>query len=565
MTLLGTIQNANNALIAAQLGLQVAGNNIANANTPGYIRQRLVQSPAPLQKVGTLLLGLGVQVDGVQQVIDKFLAERLRNATSDLAAGEAHANTYAQLESLINELGDNDLSTALTSFFGSLHDVLNQPESAAVRNVAVQEGRALAEQIRRLDQQVRTAHQDVNQQIAGMANEINDLLAEIADLNLKIVSAEGGTVSPSDAVGLRDQREIALAKLAEITDIRSIEQPTGDVTVFSGGEFLVNLGIHRTIEVVHSADDGLGIAELQIQDIGYPLTAGGGKLSGLMTSRDTILRGFLDGLDQFTRTLTFEFNKVFSGGQGLSGYSSLTSEFGVSNAALALDQAGLEFTPENGQFQIQVTNSQTGVTRTFDIRVDLNGVGTETTLNDLAAQLDAADGISASVTADGELQITADAPEITFAFAADTSGALAALGINTFFSGSGASTIGISQVLRSDPKKLAMSSGGVAADTKNGLVLANLITEPLASRNGESLATLYDRLTNDVAQNAQTTRGATDGFRVFQQALEAQHQAISGVNLDEEAVRMIALQRVFQASARVIKTVDEMLEILVNL
>ncbi|HZN32835.1 MAG TPA: flagellar hook-associated protein FlgK [Pirellulaceae bacterium] len=565
MTLLGTIQNANNALIAAQLGLQVAGNNIANANTPGYIRQRLVQSPAPLQKVGTLLLGLGVQVDGVQQVIDKFLAERLRNATSDLAAGEAQANTYAQLESLINELGDNDLSTALTSFFGSLHDVLNQPESAAVRNVAVQEGRALAEQIRRLDQQVRTAHQDVNQQIAGMANEINDLLAEIADLNLKIVSAEGGTVSPSDAVGLRDQREIALAKLAEITDIRSIEQPTGDVTVFSGGEFLVNLGIHRTIEVVHSADDGLGIAELQIQDIGYPLTAGGGKLSGLMTSRDTILRGFLDGLDQFTRTLTFEFNKVFSGGQGLSGYSSLTSEFGVSNAALALDQAGLEFTPENGQFQIQVTNSQTGVTRTFDIRVDLNGVGTETTLNDLAAQLDAADGISASVTADGELQITADAPEITFAFAADTSGALAALGINTFFSGSGASTIGISQVLRSDPKKLAMSSGGVAADTKNGLVLANLITEPLASRNGESLATLYDRLTNDVAQNAQTTRGATDGFRVFQQALEAQHQAISGVNLDEEAVRMIALQRVFQASARVIKTVDEMLEILVNL
>ena len=565
MTLLGTIQNANNALIAAQLGLQVAGNNIANANTPGYIRQRLVQSPAPLQKVGTLLLGLGVQVDGVQQVIDKFLAERLRNATSDLAAGEAQANTYAQLESLINELGDNDLSTALTSFFGSLHDVLNQPESAAVRNVAVQEGRALAEQIRRLDQQVRTAHQDVNQQIAGMANEINDLLAEIADLNLKIVSAEGGTVSPSDAVGLRDQREIALAKLAEITDIRSIEQPTGDVTVFSGGEFLVNLGIHRTIEVVHSADDGLGIAELQIQDIGYPLTAGGGKLSGLMTSRDTILRGFLDGLDQFTRTLTFEFNKVFSGGQGLSGYSSLTSEFGVANAALALDQAGLEFTPENGQFQIQVTNSQTGVTRTFDIRVDLNGVGTETTLNDLAAQLDAADGISASVTADGELQITADAPEITFAFSGDTSGVLAALGINTFFSGFGASTIGISQVLRSDPKKLAMSSGGVAADTKNGLVLANLITEPLASRNGESLATLYDRLTNDVAQNAQTTRGATDGFRVFQQALEAQHQAISGVNLDEEAVRMIALQRVFQASARVIKTVDEMLEILVNL
>jgi flagellar hook-associated protein 1 FlgK len=110
-----------------------------------------------------------------------------------------------------------------------------------------------------------------------------------------------------------------------------------------------------------------------------------------------------------------------------------------------------------------------------------------------------------------------------------------------------------------------MSSGGVAADTQNGLLLANLLTAPLDSHNQESLAALYDRLTNDVAQAAQTSRGATDGFRVFQQALEAQHQAISGVNLDEEAVRMIAIQRAFQASAKVISTVDEMLDILVNL
>src|SRR5262245_9094653 len=151
MTLLGTIQNANNALNAAQLGLQVAGNNIANANTPGYIRERLAQSPAPTQKYGNLLLGLGVHVDGVVQVIDKFLDERLRNATSDVAAGEAQENTFGQLESLIGELGDNDLSTSLTSFFGALHDVVNQPESVSIRNVAVQQGRALAEDIRRLD------------------------------------------------------------------------------------------------------------------------------------------------------------------------------------------------------------------------------------------------------------------------------------------------------------------------------------------------------------------------------------------------------------------------------
>jgi len=565
MTLFSTIQIANNALIAGQLGLQVTGNNIANANTPGYIRQRLVLTPAPTQKYGNLLLGLGVQVEGVVQVIDKFLDERMRNATSDLVNGETQANTFSQLESLIGELGDNDLSTSLTSFFGALHDVVNQPESASVRNVAVQAGRELTEHIRRLNDRAQTLHQDVNQQIIGTADEINDLLSQIADLNLKIVSAEGGSISPSDAVGLRDQRAIAMGKLAEITDIRTIEQPTGDVTVFSGGEFLVNLGIHRTVEVVNESDNGLPTAEIRIKDIGTPLTAGGGKLAGLIASRDEILGGFLDGLDEFTRALTFEFNKLYSGGQGLTGFSTLTSEFGVQNAQVALDQAGLSFTPVNGQFQVQVTNSQTGITNTTDIRVDLNGLGADTTLADIAAQLDAIDGIAASVTDDGELRIGADAPEISFAFANDTSGALAALGLNTFFSGDGSKSIGINQLLRADPKKLAMSSGGVAADTQNGLLLANLLTAPLASHNDESLAGLYDRLTNDVAQAAQTSRGATDGYRVFQQALEAQHQAISGVNLDEEAVRMIAIQRAFQASAKVISTVDEMLDILVNL
>jgi flagellar hook-associated protein 1 FlgK len=510
-------------------------------------------------------LGLGVQVDGVVQVIDKFLDERLRNATSDLAAGEVQEGTFAQLEALIGELGDNDLSTSLTSFFNSLHDVQNQPESVSIRNIAVQQGRKLTEDIRRLDAQVRTLHQDVNQQVVATANEINELLSEIADLNLKIVEAEGGSVILSDAVGLRDQRGIALAKLAEITDIRSIEQPTGDVTVYTGGEFLVNLGTYRPVIVTHAADDGLQVSQIEVEDLGAPLTSGGGRLAGVLTSRDTVLRGFLSDLGQLGQTLIFEFNKLYSGGQGLIGFTSLVSEFGVENAAIALDQAGLPFTPSNGLFQVQITNSQTSITSTTDIRVDLNGLDADTTLNDLAAQLDAVDGIAASVTGDGTLQLTSDSPQVTFAFASDTSGVLAALGLNTFFSGTTAKDIGLSQTIRSDPKRLAMSSGGVAADTQNGELLANFLTRPLDSQGGASLAALYDRMTENVAQQAHTTRGATDGFRTFQQALQAQHQAISGVNLDEEAVRMIALQRVFQANARVISTVDEMLEILVNL
>lgn len=565
MTLFSTIRLSANALNVASLGLQVTGNNIANANTPGYIRQRLIQTPAPTQRYGGLLLGLGVEADGVVQVIDRFLEERLRNATSDLAGAEAQLAVFTQLESLIGELGDNDLSTALTSFFGSIHDVLNQPESTSVRNIAVQAGRALTEAIQRLDQRVRALHQDVNRQIVATADEINELLAEIARLNVQIVEAEGGAVLPSDAVGLRDRRGIALAKLAEITDIRTIEQPTGDVTVLSGGEYLVSLGTYRPVKVVTTVENGLQVSEIRVTELDAPLTGGGGRLAGLIAARDEVLAGFLGDLNDFTRSLIFEFNKVFSSGQGLTGFASLESEFAVADVNAALNEAGLSFAPANGLFQVLVYNEQTAERKTYDIRIDLNGTGPPTTLADLAAQLDAIDGLSATITAAGKLQIAADAPQIMFAFADDSSGVLAALGLNTFFSGTGSHNIGINQVVRSDPRKFAVSSGGVGEDTRNGMVLANLLTAPLASQGNHSLAAIYDRMTGNVAQSAQIARSATDGFRHFQQTLEGQHLAITGVNLDEEAVRMILYQRAFQASARVIATINEMLDILVNL
>src|SRR5262245_6292756 len=125
MSLFGSIQIANNSLQAAQIGLQVTGNNIANANTPGYLRQRAEFEPTAPYRLGSLLLGTGVTVTGIKQQTDSFLEDRLRGATADLANGEAQSSAYTQLESILAELGDNDLSTSLSSFFAKINDVLN--------------------------------------------------------------------------------------------------------------------------------------------------------------------------------------------------------------------------------------------------------------------------------------------------------------------------------------------------------------------------------------------------------------------------------------------------------
>ncbi|MCR4412486.1 MAG: flagellar hook-associated protein FlgK [Thermoguttaceae bacterium] len=568
MSLFGSIRLAANTLRADQIAMQVIGQNIANANTPGYIREETVLTPAPTQRMGNLLLGLGVRVEAVIQKIDLFLEGRLRGAVSEKASAEAQEEAYVNLEQIIGELSETDLSTALTGFFNSISEVLNQPENVSVRNLAVLNGVTLTEQIRSLSSRVAQVRSDVNARIVTIADDINRLTEEIARLNVQIAETEGGDVSTSDAIGLRDQRLEALERLAELIDIRVEEQPSGTVTVYRGGEFLVTEGMRREVKVVRTSDRGLPVAEIRIAETDSPLNPSAGELHGLTASRDTVLGGFLDRLDTFAATLAFEFNKVYSGGQGLNGFREVESEFAVTSKDAALDDAGLPFVPKTGSFEVityRMVDGQRVRLKTTDVFINLTGLGHQTTLADVADALDAIDGLSASVNAEGRLEIATDSPEEEFALGNDTSGLLAAIGVNTFFTGSTAADLGVSQTLRDDPAKFAASRGGIGADTQNAVLLSRFLDEPIASQNGASLAVLYDRLVGETTQGATVARASAEGSRVFEQTLRGQKLAISGVSLDEEAVRMIQYQKSFQASARFIAALQEMFEMLVNL
>src|SRR5688572_15076154 len=111
MSLFSTLQLASNALQAQQIGLQVAGQNIANVNTPGYSRAAINLVPASTQRVGKLLIGLGVEVDSIVQLTDVHLNERARAAMADRAGGDVQESAYAQLEGILGELQDTDISS----------------------------------------------------------------------------------------------------------------------------------------------------------------------------------------------------------------------------------------------------------------------------------------------------------------------------------------------------------------------------------------------------------------------------------------------------------------------
>ena len=566
MSLYSSIRMGSNSLRANEIALQVVGQNIANANTDGYIREEVVLTPAPTQKFGGLLLGMGVKVDAVTQKIDVFLEQRLRNSVSDKENTATLEQAYAQLEGIIGELSDTDLSTSMDNFFASINEVLNQPESASVRNLAMLQGKTLTQDVQRMAGRVQSLRKNLNDRVQDMTGDINRLTEEIRVLNIRIAETEGGDTSNSDAVGLRDQRLNALQSLAELIDIRVVEQDSGGVTVYRGGDFLVYEGKRREVETVLDTNRGMTVADIHLKVTDSPLNPTSGELAGLTKARDTVLGDFVDQLDDFAQTFIYEFNKLFTSGQGLSGYDEITSEFAVDDPDAALDQAGLNFTPKNGAFQVMVYNDKTKLTETTDIRVDLNGQGdNDMTLTDLKDALNAVSGITATITPEGKLDLQSDAADQHFAFGKDSSGVLAALGMATFFTGTSALDMGVNQAIQNDPRKFAASKNGIGNDTEMGVELANFIDRPIEDHNNESIAIIYDRLTGETTQGATVANADAEGARVFEISLRGQKLSISGVNLDEEAVKMIAYQRSYQASARFISTLNDLFNILVQI
>jgi flagellar hook-associated protein 1 FlgK len=568
MSLFGAIQMGGNTLRAMQIGLQVVGNNIANANTPGYIRQEAVYTPAPVQKIGRLILGLGVEVDSIVQKLDRFVQERLVGARGDRAAAETQEQAYRDLEVLLNELSaEVDLSSGLTGFFNAIHEVEQDPGNVATRNLAVGEGIDLATMIGSLHSRVIGVQNQLNERVTAIADEINDLSETIRLLNIQIASTEGGDGSNSEAGGLRVRRQDAVDALSRLVGIRVEEQPSGGLAVSVGGEFLVFEGQRREVAVNSSVDNGLELGVIEFVDTQSALNTTSGEITGLYAARDEIVGGFLDGLDNLAATLAFEFNKVYSQGQGLVGFTTLTSVEAVIDADAALDAAGLAFTPVNGSFDVLIHSKEDNLTKTHTIRADLNGLDDDTSLNDLADALDAIDGLNATVTSSGRLQLSSESTDIDFAFANDTSHLLASLGVNTFFTGSSAGDIGINDELQGieNASKFAASLAGIGEDSENAVRLAGFLDQPLESAGNASLIDLYNQLINEVTQGSAVAQSVAEGFRVFEGTLEGQQQAVSGVSLDEEAIKMITLQRIYQASARYIQTISELLDLLVQL
>ncbi|HUV40139.1 MAG TPA: flagellar basal body rod C-terminal domain-containing protein, partial [Planctomycetota bacterium] len=303
---------------------------------------------------------------------------------------------------------------------------------------------------------------------------------------------------------------------------------------------------------------------------GSVLDTEGGMIHGLLASRDDICAGQAETLDTLVSNLIFEMNKLHSEGCGLEFFDEVRSLESVDDPDAVLNDAGLHWNPTNGSFNIRVHDVNTGQVKTVNIQVDLDGIGTDDSLNSLAGKINTAMtaaglGVAASVNGDNTLSIASSADDTRFTFSDDTSDVLAVLGINTFFTGHDAANVGVSAAVRNNINLVAAGLSPVPDDGSNAARIIDLRTVPLKALGGLSLEEFYQACISKLAIDASITASRSDGAAAYRDSLLSERESISGVNIDEEAMNMMRYQRAFQAAARYVNVIDELLQTMLAL
>ena len=464
--LIGNLLSASRALGAQEAGVETAGRNLANVNTPGYARQRVLLGDRVTIDGRLGPVGNGVEALGLQQVRDKFLDIAVTQEKSQTALLEAQQSALQRAEADLGEQVDRSadsasvtatghsskgISSALNDFFNAFDELAANPTDAGAKQVLLQKADILANKFNVTDQRLTGLQSDLTAQVNSGVTSVNTLLTQIADLNGEIQSFEIN--KPESALELRDQRQ---AKLEELSKFMDFSAPTiagshGQIQIVAkdatGADVVL---VDKTTVRGGVSFDGTNISG------GAPSTVlglQGGAMKGDLVARDGAIQTLRDDLKRTADQVTAAVNGVY-GATGANFFQAAPA-----TGLMALDPA------------LTAATLKTTVT-------------TDAGANDLAL-------------------------------------AIADLSRKTFATGSG--------------------------DAIDGTLSA--FFGQTVSGFGQALAGIDSKLEDQKLVEQQTTK---------------QREAVSGVSIDEEMTDLIKFQRAYQASSRVIRVLDDMLDTLVN-
>jgi flagellar hook-associated protein 1 FlgK len=539
MSLLGV---GSSGLAAAYAAINATSNNIANVNTPGYSRQNVVQTTMPGQFSGGGFLGRGVTIESIRRAFDAQVNSQVQFSE----AQSAEATTQSRLMRAVDKLfaaDDVGVGNALDKFFSSLTQASSRPSDIASRAAVISSGLQLASRLNQTSSQIDEQGRNVDLGIHATTVQINSLAQKIGRLNDAISLARGSGQTPND---LLDQRDEVVRQLNTQVGVSTLEQSDGSLNVFvSSGAALVvgNTPASMSISfdpadpqkqlVGLSSTNGATTINLQLS----AASLNGGTLAGQMKFRDINLVDAKNELGRLATAVASTFNEIHVAGTDMSG---------TAGQALFSLPAPVVFpsTLNMGTGAISVSVATASGLKPSDYRIDYNGSQyTITRLQDGTKSTTA----SMPVTMDG-ISIT-----LTGTPAAGDSFQLqpvrnAAAGIKLAFN---------------DPQTLAFGLSNASGDNRNVLALAAVADQ--ATLGGLTFSQALGEISAKVGATARGLEaGASIADKLLTQA-RSEQSSVSGVNLDEEAAKLIRYQQAYQASAKVIATAQTLFQTLIDM
>lgn len=593
--LFNTLNISKRGINVMQAGLNVTSHNISNASRSDYTRQRIrVQASSPLTTIGSAgQIGTGAQVEMVERVRNTFLDYQIRNENSALADVNVRQNVLAEIEKLVNESGDVGLSKMFDKFFDSWQELVKNPSDINARTIVLQEAANMTDEFNRIYNELQESKNDINDTIKNSVVEVNSILNEINELNQKIQETSLMGNQPNDFLDRRDMlldelsgklgisidtkknnginvtsKDINLGNLVSnkntendlrLTFVESIETGTGDfpkdvtITYYKNNDSTdennkVQLVIKdmtsenfKSLEknrVILSNQEGFAvdstgkaITSQQIDNSNFSsLSLSSGELGGLQKSHVEI-DSFINQINQLAKALVFSVNAIHSGQSsatsgGAFGHDTLP--FFVNSSIAEYDQNGNLINSSdvaNGEGEItagNITINRELLEEPLKLKVRENDHMFENGMkNDIDGQ------------GNGERAL-----------------AIASLRETLF------NISDIGKTINSREDFFDQAKGG-SEFSNNGLSIGD-------SSKGTKIESQYKNIVTTLGIKSQEASREADNFEDLVYNLEISRMSVSGVSLDEEMSNLITFQHAYNASAKVISTVDKLLDVIIN-
>lgn len=586
-----------------------------SATDPLY-RPQLNRAETPGQ------IGQGVDIARIERVRDGLLERRIVATSGDTAYWEARDRYALMIEQVYNEPEETSVRGLMDRFWDGWQELSLYPEQDAPRQAVLQRGEALVEGVRtryRSFDQIKTMLED---EIAATVRQANTLIRDIAELNREIVNVKAAGDSPND---LMDQRDLLTERLGEIVSIEIDDRDSDEFSIHTGGFHIVQGRIGRTFGLEADAENG-GYSRVTWAHSGESLHLNGGKLGALVELRDFDVNGEIQALDTMTIHVVDLVNEIHRDGFGTNGKSG--NDFFVEYPAILNAQGNYDRDLDgvfdaSYIFRISGSNplnqqAQIGLSGTLTLAAD-RAIAPEglievsyrstDTVEDVIARINRSGAdVTARLNRDGYLELKATAtsgtdPDFVLRHVEDSgqlltgyAGLLAESGPDGAFrwdqpdaflslrASSGtrpaanyavaplqhpSGWMEMNPTLLRETRSVASSFSetgrpGETGDGNAALAIASIRNGTVGIGRTE---TLDDYFADSVARSGLRGEEAQNSLKTYEliaKDLSDLRQSISGVSIDEELAQMLKFQHGYQAAARFISNVDEMLNTIIN-